>query len=148
MMATQIPSSLRRLRKPTVSTRFHIDYDWWEQNEENLDIYLHHLLPADLRERLADDSSVSAEEQDWVHPKTGQVTRLNSLQRAILTASQRPDFINPQASLVDVIFRILLVHNNSPLSVAEFAAQSGRSASDILKLIGSRRVYKGIRPVD
>ncbi|MCY4010142.1 MAG: hypothetical protein OXF22_10385 [Anaerolineaceae bacterium] len=148
MIATKNPPSLRRLRKPTLSTRFHIDYAWWERSAEKLDIYLHHLLPADLRDRLPEDANDSAEEQDWVHPKTGQVSRLNALQRAILTASQRPNFINPQASLVDVVFRILLAHNNAPLTVAELAAQSGRSASDILKLIGSRRVYKGIRPVD
>ena len=101
-----------------------------------------------MRASLPDDAAERDVEQDWVNPKTGQVSRLNALQRAVKSASQRPDFINPQTSLVDVIFRILLVHNNQPLSVEDFAAQSGRSASDILKLLGGRRVFKGIRPID
>lgn len=148
MIASHPPRTLRRLRKPTLSTRFHVDYAWWEHSEEDLNIYLRHLLPADLRATLPTDESDSGVEQDWVHPQTGRVARLNALQRALQTASQRPDFINPQASLVDVLFRILLTNDNIPLSVEEFAARSGRPAAVILKIIGGRRVYKGIRPVD
>ena len=142
------PRVLRRLRKPALTTRFHIDFAWWERSEEDLNIYLRRLLPADLRAVLPADESASGAEQDWVHPRTGQVSRLNALQRALQDASQRLDFINPEASLVDVLFRILLTNDNNPLSVEEFAAQSGRPAELILKTIGGRRVYKGIRPVD
>ena len=148
MIASKPPRSLRRLRKPTIATRFQIDFSWWDRSEENLDIYLRHLLPAELRASLSEVADENDAEQDWVHPKTGQVSRLNALQRAVKSASQHPEFINPQASLVDVIFRILLANNNHPLSVEDFAAQSGRSATDILKLLSGRRVFKGIRPVD
>ena len=148
MISPPPPRARRRLRKPTSTTRFHIDFTWWERSEEDLSIYLRRLLPAGLRAALPADQSDNGAEQDWVHPRTGRVLRLNALQRALQDASQRTDFINPEASLVDVLFRILLTNDNNPLSVEEFAAQSGRPAPLILKTIGGRRVYKGIRPVD
>ena len=39
------------------TTRFHIDFAWWERSEEDLNIYLRRLLPADLRAVLPADES-------------------------------------------------------------------------------------------
>ncbi len=139
---------LRRLRKPTSDTRFHIDYQWWEQSVEDLSIYQRRLLPSDLRANLAPNASEGGTHCDWVHPETGRVRRLDALQSALREASLRPDFINTEASLVDLLFRILLANDNEPLSVEQLATRSGRPATTILKTIGGRRVYKGIRPVD
>lgn len=147
MAAPTLPAP-RRLRKPGRHTRFQIDYGWWEHNDEDLNIYLRRLLPADLRDQLPAADAAHDALWDWVHPRTGRVFRLNALQRALREASQRADYIRSDSSLVDVLFRLLLANDNQPLSVSELAASSGRPAPLILKTIGGRRVYKGIRPVD
>jgi hypothetical protein len=61
-------------------------------------------------------------------------------------AAEDPNFINPQTSLVDSIFRVFLANNNTPLSPRELAERTGRDANTILKTLGGMRIYKGIRP--
>jgi hypothetical protein len=135
------PSSLV---KPTLDTRYHIDYSWWERNSEDLRTYLiSHLLP-EQRERL---SQIKEERViDFIHPETGEVFQLDELGLAIQTAAKDPNFINPYISLVDSIFRVFLSNGNTPLSPRELAEKTGRSASLILKTLSGGRVYKGIRP--
>ncbi len=138
------PGKPSALIKPTLNTKFHIDYDWWEHNPDDLRIYLlSHLLP-EQRERL----SQSHEERmvDYVDPETGEVFELDELRLAIQIAAGDPNFINSQASLVDSIFRVFLKNNNKPLSPKELADATGRSATTILKTLSGSRIYKGLRP--
>ena len=138
------PGKPSALIKPTLNTRFHIDYDWWEHNPDDLRIYLlSHLLP-EQRERL----SQSHEERmvDYVDPETGEVFELDELRLAIQIAADDPNFINSQASLVDSIFRVFLKNNNKPLSPKELADATGRSATTILKTLSGSRIYQGLRP--
>lgn len=132
------------LMKSTIDTKFHIDYDWWNQANEDLRTYLlSHLQPAD-RERLA-----QAEEGrvvDYIDPHTAEVFQLDELGLAIQQAAEQPDFINLQISLVDSVFRAFLANGNAPLSPRELSDITGRPASLILKTLGSVRVYKGLRP--
>lgn len=136
--------SLNYLIKPSVDTRFFIDYDWWKQSRDDLHIYLlTHLTPEqqqalkhrDLREIF-----------DYVHPETGEVIQLDTLGLAIQESSRRDDFITEHIGLIDSVFRALLVHGNQPLSALELAKITGRDASTILKTIGGVRIYRGIRP--
>ncbi len=141
MTASGKPSALI---KPTLDTRFSIDYTWWERSGEELDVYmLSHLLP-EQRETL----SPSAERRmiDYIDPNTGEVSQLDELALAIRLAAADPNFISPQTSLVDCIFRVFLANNNQPLTPRELAAQTGRDANTILKTLGGTRIYKGIRP--
>lgn len=132
------------LVKPTLDTRFHIDYSWWQRSSEDLRMYLlSHLLP-EQRERL----SQSDEQRivDYVDPETGEVTQLDELGLAIQIAAEDPNFINPQTSMVDSIFRVFLANGNEPLTPRQLAQRTGRPASVILKTLSGARVYKGIRP--
>ncbi|NWF68657.1 MAG: hypothetical protein HXY40_06200 [Chloroflexi bacterium] len=130
--------------KPTLDTKYHIDYSWWERSGEDLRTYLiSHLLP-EQRDRL---TQIKEERVvDFVHPDTGEVFQLDELGLAIQTAAKDSSFINPYISLVDSIFRVFLANNNTPLSPRELAEQTGRQASLILKTLSGARVYKGIRP--
>ncbi len=132
--------------KPKLDTKFHIDYDWWEKDEQDLNTYMLTHLPSDLRERFED----GAEEKvvDYIDPDTGEVRQLDALGLAIQEASQREDFINPQISLVDSVFRVFIANGNSPRSPQELEEETGRDARTILKTIGGIRVYRGIRPIE
>lgn len=132
------------LVKPTLDTKFRIDYDWWKRNSEDLRTYLlSHLLP-EQRERLSQTTETRV--VDYVHPETGEVQQLDELRLAIQLAAKDPNFINPQTSLVDSIFRVFLANGNLPQTPRELAECIGRPAETILKTLSGGRIYKGIRP--
>lgn len=141
MAASGKPSALI---KPTLDTRFYIDYAWWERGEGDLNIYmLSHLLP-EQRESLS--QATERRLIDHIDPDTGEVFQFDELALAIRLAAADPNFISPQTSLVDSIFRVFLANSNLPLTPRELAAQTGRDANTILKTLGGVRIYKGIRP--
>lgn len=132
------------LIKPTVDTKFHVDYDWWQTSSEDLRTYLLSHLPQEQRDRLS--QSVEGRIVDYINPDTGEVQQLDEVGIAIQNAASDPNFINPQISLVDSIFRVFLVNGNVPQSPNELAARIGRPAQTILKTLSGGRIYKGIRP--
>jgi hypothetical protein len=131
--------------RPTLETRFHIDYDWWKRDERDLRMYLiSHLAPE--RQELFRDAEQD-EQIDWVDPETAEVRRIDALQRELQTAAQSEDFITSQTSLVDAVFRLFLANGNTPLTPVEIGEELGRPPQMILKTLAGGRVYKGIRPV-
>jgi hypothetical protein len=139
------PSKPSALIKPTLDTRFHIDYSWWDRQGQDLRTYLISHLPPEQRERLIGNEARTV---DYVDPDTGEVTRLDELQMALRLATQEPDFINPHTSVVDGIFRVFLANDNQPLTARDIAEYVGRPASVILKTLTAGRVYMGIRPTE
>ncbi len=133
------------LVKPTLDTRFHIDYDWWERTpSEDLRVYLLTHLKPEQRERLA--QAPEDQQVDFIDPVTAEVKRLNAMGQALLSAATAQDFITDEDSLVDAIFRVFLRNDNTPLSSRELESATGRPARTILNLLKGRQVYKGIRP--
>ena len=133
------------LAKPTLETRFHIDYTWWEQQQQELRVYLQgHLCPEHRDVFQGQDLS---QEIDWVDSKTAEVTRVDGLQHTLRThCSRQPDYITERTALVDAIFRIFLANENRPLTPQELSERIGRSAETILRTISGSTIYKGIRP--
>ncbi|MDQ7025964.1 MAG: hypothetical protein Q9P44_10445 [Anaerolineae bacterium] len=131
--------------KPTLKTLFHIDYDWWERENNDLRAYMLTHLPPDLREKFVGRDEF--EVVDYIDPETGEVQRLDELGLAIQESAKREDFITIQTSLVDSVFRIFLSNGNTPRSPKELEADTGRDARTILKTFGGIRVYRGIRPM-
>ena len=136
--------SLSYLIKPSVETKFYIDYDWWEDSRDDLQIYLLTHLSKDQQQALQHRDL--REIFDYVHPETGEVFQLDTLRLAIQESSKSDEFISDRISLIDSVFRALLMRGNQPLSVAELGEITGRDAQTILKTIGGVRIYRGIRP--
>ena len=136
--------SLNYLIKPNVETKFYIDYDWWEQSRDDLQIYLlTHLTPE--QQQLLEQSNLN-EVFDYVDPETGEVFQVDTLRLAIRESAKRDDFISGHIGLIDSVFRALLINGNKPLSALELAQVTRRNAATILKTIGGVRIYRGIRP--
>jgi hypothetical protein len=132
------------LIKPTLDTKYHIDYGWWERSGDDLRAYtLSHLLP-EQREQIAQ----SPEERilDYIDPDTAEVFQVDEIGLAIQIAARDSNFINAQTPLVDSIFRVFLSNGNTPLSSHELEKRTGRPAMTILRMLSGSTVWKGIRP--
>jgi hypothetical protein len=134
------------LVRPTLKTRFHIDYDWWERADRDLDVYLRSHLCPEHQEAFADLDAQSL--VDHIDPKTAEVTKVRAIQHTLIShCAQLEDYVTPQTTLVNALFRIFLANSNTPLSPEELGRRTGRPAQMILRTLSGRRVYKGIRPV-
>jgi hypothetical protein len=131
--------------KPTLDTKFHINYEWWERENNDLRSYMLTHLPSDLREKF--DEGAEERVIDYIDPETAEVFQLDELGLAIQEAAKREDFINFQTSLVDSVFRVFLANSNTPRTPQELEEDTGREARTILKTFGGLRVYRGLRPI-
>jgi len=133
------------LIKPTIYTPFHIDFDWWKQNDNDWHV---HLLGCLCQEHQASFSDLSKNRSvDWVDPQTAEVQVVDGLQHILIThCAKENNFLTNYTTLVDAVFRVLLANGNSPMTPVDFAAQTGKSADTILRTLAGAKVYKGIRP--
>ena len=133
------------LVRPTLETKFQIDYDWWDRADRDLEIYLHSHLCSEHQEAFADAKADSL--VDNVDPETAEVTKVPGIQNILIThCAQQPDYITRQTSLVNAVFRIFLANGNTPLTARELGERLGRQPNMVLRTFSSPRVYKGIRP--
>lgn len=142
--AAKIPTS--RVR-PTLSTQFHIDREWWERAGRELGVFLRdHLC---LEHQLEYDQSEPGAKVDHVDPLSGEVTVVDRFQHLLIShCSQQPDYVTPQMSLINAVFRILLANGNLPQTPQQLARRTGRSPQTILRTLSGPRIYKGIRPLE
>lgn len=135
----------RTLTRPTLTTKFHIDYNWWERTDRELDVYLRSHLCSEHQEAY---SQVEGDEEvDTIHPETGEVTRVLGIQHTLIThCALQEDYLTPQTTLVNAVFRVFLANGNTPLSPQELGEKLSKPAQMILRTLSSPRVYKGIRP--
>lgn len=135
------------LVKPTLDTPFHIDFNWWSQNDQEWRVHLLGLLTTEEQERFA--NIIEGDELvDWVDPETGEVLQVDGLQHVLIThTAQKEGFLAEHTALTEAIFRLLLKSGNSPMNVVEIADALGRDPKHILRTLSGRRVYRGIRPI-
>ena len=141
-------SSPSRLVKPTLQTKFHIDFDFWERESRDLRVYLASHLCQEHKAAFADYSG--GELVDYVDVDTAEVQRVDGLQHTLRThCALLPDFLTAHTSVVDAVFRVFIANGNRPLSPEELAEKIGRpgQAQTILRTLTGPRVYKGLRPV-
>ncbi len=132
--------------KPGVTTSFHIDFDWWDEQERNFRVYLLSHLCSDCQETFQDYGE--ADLVDWVDADTGEVMQVDGLWHSLRTCcSLKPDYINEHTPLATAIFRTFLANGNRPLTPQELGERLHRAPGTILRLIGGLRVYDGIKPV-
>ncbi len=132
--------------RPTVNTKFHIDFDWWAEQGRNFRVtLLSHLCPEC---RAGFDNFREAELIDWVDENTGEVTRVDGLWHSLRTCcSTKPDFINELTPLTTAVFRTFLANGNEPLTSIEISERLHRPAETVLRTIAGPNVYQGIRPL-
>jgi hypothetical protein len=136
---------MARWMRPTVDTKFHIDFDWWEEKERNFRLHLLSHLCSDCQSRYKDHRE--AELIDWVDADTAEVTRVDGLWHSLrICCSQRPDYVDELTPLTTAVFRTFLANGNEPLSPVELQDRLRRPADTILRTIGGVRVYHGIKP--
>lgn len=132
--------------KPTLDTKFHIDYSWWEASGRNFRLYLLEQLCDECRQRFP--SHLQTETVDWVNPETGEVSEADALLQCLrMQCANHPDFINPHIPLASAVFRIFLINDNTPLSARELHQTITWKQPDmIVQTLGGRQIYLGIRP--
>ena len=136
--------SLSRVKRPTADTKFHIDFEWWDNSELDLKTYLFSRLD------LGDESSLDmgVEQVDLVDESTGEVRTVDGFQYALQAYfSKLPEEFVRQTSLVDAVFYVLLANANRPMTAGELAEWVGREPAVILKTLSGHRIYQGIRPL-
>lgn len=135
-----------RLVKPTLQTPFHIDFEWWKQNDRSWRVYLKSYLSEELQESLR----TAGEDQliDIIDPDTAEVHQVEALQHLLITHyANRDDFITESTTIAESIFRLLLANGNAPLTAVELGEKLGRDPKMVLQMLSGPRVYKGIRPM-
>jgi hypothetical protein len=134
------------LVKPTLQTRYHIDFDWWGQSDRDWRVHLSSLLCPEHQEAFSD---FKADEMvDWVDPDTAEVQRVDGLQHVLIShCAKEEGFISERTALVDAVFRLFLANGNDPLTIADLAERLGRPPNVLLKTLSGGRVYRGLRPV-
>ena len=133
------------LLKPTVQTPFHIDFQWWKQNERDWHVFLRSLLC--LEHQAAFANYEEGQLIDWIVPLTAEVKTVDGIEHALMShCALQPDFVNERTALVEAVFRLFLVNGNSPMSAEDLSARLNRPADTILRTLAGPRVYRGLRP--
>jgi len=132
--------------KPTLETKFHIDFSWWDREGRELRVdVLKHLRP---ESQAAFANYTGGEQVDAVDLETGEVRSVDRLQYLLRTQCKPPEeFLTEHTSLVDAVFHLFLHNGNQPLTPQELSEQINRPATTILRTLSGRSVYKGLRPV-
>ena len=132
--------------RPTLDTKFHIDFDWWEQNRRDLRVYLHQNLCQECRKKYPTHHGL--ETVDWIDPETAEVYPVDGLWQALRTHCQNQDnYIVDEIPLTNAIFKIFLANGNTPLTAVELGVRINKMPEKLLRVIGRGRVYDGIKPI-
>ncbi|MBV6395746.1 MAG: hypothetical protein HFACDABA_01327 [Anaerolineales bacterium] len=133
------------LLKPSSKTPFHIDFDWWRENERDWHVFLRSILCADHQRALADIEE--GQMIDWVDERTAEIRPVNGIQHALMShCARQPEFLTSQTALVEAVFRTFLANDNQPMSADDLSKKLNRPANTILSTLTGGRVYRGLRP--
>ena len=133
-----------KLYRPTENTRFHIDYDWFEKNGQDVKVLIRKCLTLEQQEHLPAASVII---YDYIDDQTGEITQVDPVLHIIRSQNaQDPNFITTRTPVAEAAFRVFLVNNNQPMTPAELSHRINRKPSEILALLGGRVIYNGIRP--
>jgi len=139
---------VRRLSlvKLTVHTRFHIDFNWWSQNDNDWRVYLQGFLCSEHQKVFKDFQT--SDLVDSIDPLTAEVQRVDGLQHILIThCSREIGYITDRSSIIDAIFKIFLSNGNEPMSALDIAERVNRPPDTILRTLTGGQVYRGIRPI-
>jgi hypothetical protein len=133
------------LVKPTTTTPFHVDFEWWKQHDNNWKVYLHGCLCKEHQELFKDiDNSALI---DIIDPSSAEIHQVDAIQQVLIShCARQPEFITEHTTLVDTVFRVFMANGNTAMSPTDLGLQTHRPPETILKTLAGPVVYKGIRP--
>lgn len=140
--------TVRRVRRPTVETKFHINRIWWQHIGRDFRVYLYGALcPTCQAELSATDGSPEA--VDYVDPQTAEVRSLNELWARLLShCSQQPEYVEPNTPLTAAVFRTFLASGNRPMTPKELHRRIGKSSPQTILRVLAGRTHYGIVPTE
>lgn len=134
------------LLKPNIKTPFHIDFDWWKQNERDWHVFLRSFLCEEHQQAFAEMEE--GELIDWIDPETAEVKQVDGVQHALIShCALLPEFLSERTAVVESVFRTFLANGNIPMSTEELGKRLGKPAETILRTLAGARVYRGLRPL-
>ncbi len=133
-------------KRPSLDTRFHIDYDWWRNSGKDIRVAVRGQLCSECQQRFPDHRNT--ESVDWVDPETAEVVQADALLQCLRSeCARKPDFISRSNPLVTNVFRLLLLNNNQPLTPRQIHEQvPWQDPETVLRTLSAGTVYMGIRP--
>jgi hypothetical protein len=133
-------------KRPSLDTKFHIDYDWWTSTGRDIRVAVRGQLCAECQARYPDHRNTEA--VDWVDPETAEVVRGDALLQCLRSeCSQKSDFIGRANPLITNVFRLFLLNGNQALTPKEMHAHvPWASPETILRTLSGGTVYMGLRP--
>jgi hypothetical protein len=135
---------MARWKRPTLDTKFNIDFDWWQENHRDLRVHLHQHLCKQCRELYT--SHLGSEIVDWVDPDTAEVQSVDGLWHTLRAhCRSEPGYITESTPLTDAVFRVFLANGNAPLTPVELGLKINQPPAKILRVLGQGRVYDGIK---
>ncbi len=133
------------LLKPGIQTPFHIDFDWWKQNESDWHVFLRSLLCPAHQQSLANVEE--GEMIDWIDPQTAEVKSVDGIQHALMSyCALQPDFVDEHTAMVEAVFRMFLANGNQPMTAEDLSKKLNCPAITILRTLSGPRIYRGLRP--
>jgi hypothetical protein len=137
-----------RALRPSIDTKFHIDFSWWEKQNKDIRVFMRELLCPESQEAAA--TAPDKQMVDMVDPETAEVTQVDALWEAIRACcSLKPGYIAEDTPILDSIFRVFIANGNQPLSISELHEHLDKKPADvILRLLTRGQVYMGIKPVE
>lgn len=141
-MVIKLPS----LVKPTLNTKFHIDFDWWKNHDRDWRIHMRSFLCPEHQAMFSD--AITDQKFDLIDQTTAEVKQVDALEYLLITHCAKQDgFLSKSGTLVDSVFKVFLTNGNQPLTPTELSVILSKPAQTILTTFGGLRVYKGIRPI-
>jgi hypothetical protein len=133
-------------KRPSLDTRFHIDYGWWEATGKDLRVAVRGQLCSECQARFPDHRNT--ESVDWVDPDSAEVVQADALLQCLRSeCADKPDFISRNNPLITNVFRLLLLGGNQPLTPRQMHERiPWQEPETILRTLASSTVYMGIRP--
>ena len=136
---------MARWTRPTIDTKFCVDFGWWDEVGRDLRVHLHQHLCRSCRDVYP--THVGSETVDWIDPDTAEVQSVDGLWHTLRThCSLQQNYVIDEMPLTDAVFRVFLSNGNAPLTPVELAAKIHRPPERILRVLGRGRIYDGIRP--
>lgn len=132
--------------RPTLDTPFHIDFNWWKENDNNWTVYLTNYLCPEHQE-FYEDHDANAQ-IDLIDPVTAEVKTVEGLLYILEShCALQPDFLSEFNTLVDSVFKFFLLNGNKPLTPVQLGDALKRSPDIILRTLAGSKVYRGIKPI-